>query len=229
MILEHLPHHRQQPADDPAITGPAPAPLAFPRGTAPDDQRQTRVAAAFRNFLETLGLDLDDPDLAGTDRRVARAYEELFAGLLPHNEPRLETFPNTERHAGLVSVTAIPFHSLCAHHFLPFFGVAHVGYVPGERLAGLSKLARAVEFHARRPQLQERLTEQVASWLDERLAPAGVIVALEGRHLCMEMRGVAKAGALTTTTTVRGVCAEERLQEQFRARCAAAGAQRGTW
>ena len=228
MILEHPSHQRQVPPDEPVTNGTA-VPRAFPRGASSDDLRTTRVVAAFRGFLEALGLDLEDPDLAGTDQRVARAYEELFAGLQPHNEPRLETFPNPERHAGLVSVTAIPFHSLCAHHFLPFFGVAHVGYVPGERLAGLSKLARAVEFHARRPQLQERLTEGIASWLDERLAPAGVIVAVEARHLCMEMRGVAKAGALTTTTTARGVCADERLQEQFRARCAAAATQRGTW
>jgi GTP cyclohydrolase I len=228
MILEHLPH-RQVPADDLATAAPPAFARPFPRGVEPDDVRVTRVAAAFRGFLEALGLDLDDPDLARTDQRVARAYEELFAGLRPQHEPRLETFPNTERHGGLVSVTGIPFHSLCAHHFLPFFGVAHVGYVPGERLAGLSKLARSVEFHARRPQLQERLTEGIASWLDERLAPAGVIVAVEARHLCMEMRGVAKAGALTTTTTVRGVCADERLQEQFRARCAGAGAPRGAW
>lgn len=203
---------------------------AFPVPTAveAEEHRHARVAAAFRGFLEALGLDLDAPDLAGTDLRVARAYDELLAGLRPGAEPRLETFPNPERHRGLVTVTGIPFHSLCAHHFLPFFGHAHVGYVPGERLAGLSKLARAVEYHARRPQLQERLAEGIASWLEERLAPGGVIVVLEGRHLCMEMRGVAKQGAVTTTTAVRGVCADERLQEGFLARIAAAGA-RGGW
>ena len=199
---------------------------AFP-AVEPDDRRHARVAAAFRGFLESLGFDLDSPDLAGTDLRVARAYDELLAGLRPGAEPRLETFPNPDRHRGLVTVTGIPFHSLCAHHFLPFFGHAHVGYVPGERLAGLSKLARAVEYHARRPQLQERLAEAIAGWLEERLAPGGVIVVLEGRHLCMEMRGVAKQGAVTTTTAVRGVCADERLQESFLARIAAAGAKGG--
>ena len=229
MILEHTTPPRQLPLEPSAGSDSLPSPLPFPRGASPDDLRVARVAAAFRGVLEALGLDLDDPDLQRTDQRVARAYEELFAGLLPQNEPRLETFPNPDRHAGLVTVAGIPFHSLCAHHFLPFFGVAHVGYVPGERLAGLSKLARAVEFHARRPQLQERLTEGVASWLDEKLAPAGVIVAVEARHLCMEMRGVAKAGAVTSTLAVRGTCADERLQEQFRARCAAAAGTRGAW
>ena len=205
---------------------PTPSPVlrTFP-AVEPGEHRQARVADAFRAFLESLGLDLGDPDLAGTDLRVARAYDELLAGLRPQSEPRLETFPNPERHRGLVAVTGIPFHSLCAHHFLPFFGLAHVGYVPGERLAGLSKLARAVEFHARRPQLQERLAEGVAGWLEERLAPTGLIVVLEARHLCMEMRGVAKQGAMTTTTAVRGACADERLQQQFLARISAASSR----
>jgi GTP cyclohydrolase I len=182
------------------------------------DIRLARVAAAFRGFLESLGLDLTDPDLAETDHRVARAYRELLGGLRPGAEPKLTTFPNTEGHAGIVSVTGIPFHSVCAHHFLPFFGTAHVGYVPGESLLGLSKMARVVDFYARRPQLQERLTEQVATLLDERLAPAGVIVSLEARHLCMEMRGVSRPGVTTTTTAVRGTFKDDRLQQQFFAR-----------
>ena len=186
--------------------------------TESDELRLARVAAAFRGFLESLGLDLSDPNLAGTDRRVARSYRELLGGLSRDVEPRLTTFPNTERYAGIVSVTGIPFYSLCAHHFLPFFGVAHLGYAPGKRLVGLSKLARVVEYYARRPQLQERLTEQVAGFLEDRLEPAGVIVALEARHLCMEMRGVSKPGVSTITTAVRGVLAEPGLQEQFFAR-----------
>lgn len=188
-------------------------------GPAPDidsgELQLARSAAAFRGFLESLGLDLTDPNLAETDQRVARAYRELLGGLRPGAEPKLTTFPNTEGHEGIVSVTGITFHSLCAHHFLPFFGTAHVGYVPGERLVGLSKLARVVDFYARQPQLQERLTEQVAALLDERLAPAGVIVSVEARHLCMEMRGVSKPGVTTTTTTARGVLNDELLQRRF--------------
>lgn len=189
-----------------------------------DELQLARTAAAFRGFLESLGLDLTDPNLAGTDRRVARACRELLGGLRPGAEPTLTTFPNTEGHAGIVSVTGITFYSICAHHFLPFFGTAHVGYVPGGHLVGLSKLARVVDFYARRPQIQERLTEQVAALLDARLAPAGVIVSVEARHLCMEMRGVSRPGVTTTTTAARGVLRDERLQRQFFARLRGTGA-----
>jgi GTP cyclohydrolase I len=182
-----------------------------------------RVTAAFRSFLEALGLDLCDPNLVGTDHRVARAYEEMLGGLR-RTEPELSTFPNTNGYTGMVSVTDIPFYSICAHHFLPFFGTAHVGYVPRERLAGLSKIARVVDFHARRPQLQEDLTEEIAAMIDERLAPAGLIVFLEARHLCMEMRGVSRPGVTTRTTAVRGTLQDESLQEKFYARVRGAGA-----
>ena len=186
-----------------------------------------RVAAAFRGFLEALGLDLADPNLAGTDHRVARAYQEMLGGLR-RAEPKLSTFPNTKRYAGMVSVTAIPFYSICAHHFLPFFGAAHVAYVPRERLVGLSKLTRVVEFYARRPQLQEDLTEQIAALLDERLAPAGLVVSVEARHLCMEMRGVSRPGVTTTTTAVRGTFQDEDLQRQFFERIRGAGSAAST-
>jgi GTP cyclohydrolase IA len=193
--------------------GVAPAEGHVP--AAPAECQTARVAAAFRGFLVSLGLDLDDPDLAGTDHRVARAYGELLGGLRPGAEPRLSTFPNRERYGEMVSVTGIPFYSICAHHFLPFFGTAHVGYLPGERLLGLSKFSRVVDFYARRPQLQERLTEQVATLLEERLAPAGIIVSVEARHLCMEMRGVSRPRVLTTTVSVRGAFKDESLQRRF--------------
>jgi GTP cyclohydrolase I len=181
------------------------------------------VAAAFRGFLESLGLDLADPNLAGTDERVARAYQEMLGGLRSA-EPELTTFPNTKNHHAMVSVTDIPFYSICAHHFLPFFGVAHVAYMPGERLIGLSKLARAVDHYARRPQLQENLTEEIAALLDERLAPSGLIVSVEARHLCMEMRGVARPGAVTTTIAVRGTLQDDGLQQRFFERLRRTGA-----
>ena len=173
-----------------------------------------RAAAAFRGFLETLGLDLSDPNLAGTDYRVARAYREMLGGLRSP-EPAVTTFPNTQRHAGLVCLKDLPLYSTCAHHFLPFFGSAHVGYVPGDRLIGLSKVSRVVDFYARRPQLQEDLTEQIATLLHERLAPAGLIVFLEARHLCMEMRGVSRPGVTTRTAAVRGTLEDPRRQQQF--------------
>lgn len=188
------------------------------------EQQLARTAAAFRAFLVSLGLDPDDPKLAGTDRRVARAYRELFSGLAEDADPKLTVFPNTERHSGMVQLTGIPFYSICAHHFLPFFGMAHVGYLPGDRLVGLSKLGRVVDFYARRPQMQEDLTEQVATLLEQRIAPRGVIVMLEARHMCMEMRGVSKPNVTTTTTAVRGMLEDQRIQQQFFARLRATGA-----
>jgi len=145
-------------------------------------------------------------------------------GGLRRAEPELSTFPNTKGYAGMVSVSDIPFYSICAHHFLPFFGTVQVGYVPRERLIGLSKISRVVDFHARRPQLQEDLTEEIAAMIDERLAPAGLIVLVEARHLCMEMRGVSRPGVTTRTTAVRGTFQDENLQQTFFARVRGAGA-----
>src|SRR5712691_3206968 len=144
--------------------------------------RVERVADAFRAMLEALDLDLGDPNLAATHYRVARAYEELFAGLREGSDPTIRTFPNSERYSQMVSVVDVPFYSLCAHHFLPFFGSAHVAYIPGDRIIGLSKVARLVDFFARRPQIQERMTEQIVACLNKRLAPKGAMVVLQARH-----------------------------------------------
>ena len=181
----------------------------------PLDARTRRAAEAFAKFLEAIGVDRTDPHLAGTPLRVARMYDELFAGLGEGAEPELRTFPNAEGYSQMVAVTDIPFHSTCAHHFLPFFGTAHVAYLPGARVVGLSKLARLVDSYARRPQVQERMTEQVADLLQRRLEPAGVMVVVQARHLCMEARGVAKAGAMTTTSTIRGAFQDERTRQEL--------------
>ena len=197
-------------------TGPA-ALLTF-RGAEdarPDEIRAAQAAAHFRVAFESLGLDMDDPNLEGTERRLVRSYRELFAGLSARRPPELRTFPNPERYGQMVAVTDIPFHSICAHHLLPFFGRVHVAYIPADRLVGLSKLARVVEFYARRPQIQERLTMQVVGLLEERLRPAGTMVVVQARHFCMEMRGVGKAGAVTTTSAVRGAFEEERTRQEF--------------
>jgi GTP cyclohydrolase IA len=182
------------------------------RVAAPSERR---AAIKFREFMETLGLDLNDPNLSGTEWRVARAFRELFAGYYAAAEPTLRTFPNAEGYAEAVAVTDILFHSLCAHHFLPFYGTAHLAYVPSERLVGLSKLARVVDFYARRPQVQERLTEQVADLIEKRLQPAGTMVVIQARHFCMEMRGVGKAGLLTTTSALRGVFEDDRSRQKL--------------
>ena len=138
-----------------------PVPTAAPVPDQVSGAKLRRVARKVRALMEELELDFGDPHLVGTDRRVAQAYAELCAGLTPGTEPKLRTFPNTERYAGPLSLTGIPFYSLCAHHLLPFFGTVHIAYHPGDRIVGLSKLARVVEYFARRPQVQERLTEQI--------------------------------------------------------------------
>src|SRR3954451_8120575 len=151
-------------------------------------------------FLRALGVGLDRESTRDTPRRMAEAYAEMF-------EPRafdLTTFPNDEGYDELVLARSIPVQSVCEHHLLPFVGVAHVGYLPGGRILGLSKLARVVELFARRPQVQERLTRQVADWLQDNLDPRGVGVVIEAEHLCMTLRGVGATGASTITSAVRG-------------------------
>ena len=168
--------------------------------------------SAVAALLGALGLDTSDEHLRDTPRRVAAAYAEMLT-------PRpftLTTFPNDEHYDELILARAIPFHSLCAHHMLPFRGVAHVGYVPGERILGLSKLARVVEMFARGLQVQERLTAQTSDWLQTHLEPRGVGVVLEAEHLCMTLRGVQAAGSKTVTSSLRGLLREDpRSREEF--------------
>jgi GTP cyclohydrolase I len=165
-----------------------------------------RAAAAVRELLAAVGEDPEREGLLATPDRVARALAEQFSGL--HDDPDvvLETSFD-ENHAEMVLVRDIELYSTCEHHLVPFFGKAHVGYIPGRdgRITGLSKLARLVDGYARRPQVQERLTTQIADALVRGLDPAGVIVVIEAEHLCMAMRGVRKPGAVTTTSAVRGI------------------------
>ncbi|WP_102159247.1 GTP cyclohydrolase I FolE [Zhihengliuella halotolerans] len=166
---------------------------------------QSRIRAAVREILEAVGEDLDRDGLQDTPARVAKAYAEFFSGL--HGEPGeiLGTTFDID-HSELVLVKDIPFYSTCEHHLVPFHGAAHVGYIPGDdgHVTGLSKLARLVDLYARRPQVQERLTTQIAEALCEHLDPRGVIVVVECEHMCMSMRGVQKPGARTVTSAVRG-------------------------
>ncbi|MET9266756.1 GTP cyclohydrolase I FolE [Amycolatopsis sp. NPDC004079] len=167
---------------------------------------QDRAERAVRELLLACGEDPDRDGLQDTPARVARAYQEMFAGLYTDpDEVLAKTFD--ESHEELVLVTDIPMYSNCEHHLLPFHGVAHVGYIPnGEgKVTGLSKLARLVDLYARRPQVQERLTSQIADALVRRLEPRGVIVVVEAEHLCMSVRGIRKPGSRTTTSAVRGM------------------------
>jgi len=177
--------------------------------SGPDLEAAESAAA---DFLAALGISLDSESLRGTPGRMARAYAELFA-------PRpfdLTTFPNDENYDELVLARGIPVRSVCEHHLLPFVGVAHVGYLPGDRILGLSKLARIVEHFACRPQVQERLTKQVADWLNEQLNPKGVGVVIEAEHTCMTLRGVQASGSSTVTSTLLGTLRQDaRSRQEF--------------
>jgi GTP cyclohydrolase I len=195
------------------MSAPARASVAVvPRLRVAQDEHEMdlgRAAVAARELLSALGLSTESESMAETPARMARAFAELLS-------PRsfdLTTFPNDEQYDELVLARAIPVHSVCEHHMLPFVGVAHVGYLPGERILGLSKLARVVELFARRPQVQERLTAQIAGWLQDQLQPAGVGVVIEAEHFCMTLRGVRAGGASTITSALRG-----RLRDDARSR-----------
>lgn len=164
-----------------------------------------KIEQGIRLILEGVGEDPNREGLCETPARVARMYEEVFAGLAQDPAEHFQTTFD-EHHEEMVLVRDIPFYSMCEHHLVPFFGMAHVAYIPAVdgRICGLSKLARLVDVFAKRPQVQERLTSQIADTLIEQLHPQGVIVVLEAEHLCMSMRGVKKAGAKTTTSAVRG-------------------------
>jgi GTP cyclohydrolase I len=181
------------------------------RGTqASVDVEAAELAAT--ELLAALGADLSDESLRETPRRIASLYAELLTA--PAFEPT--TFPNDGGYDELVVVRAIPFYSLCEHHLLPFIGVAHVGYLPGDRIIGLSKLARVVDHFARSLQVQERLTTQVADWLERELQPKGVGVVLEAEHLCMALRGIQKQGATTVTSALDGAVRDDpRTRQEF--------------
>ncbi len=187
-------HHRQRDVE---------------RDTAIDLARAERAVA---ELLAALGADVGAEGLRETPRRVASAYAELLTPRPFH----LTTFANDEGYDELVVARDIPVHSLCQHHLLPFVGVAHVGYLPGARILGLSKLARVVENFARGLQVQERLTQQVADWLRDQLAPKGVGVVVEAEHLCMSLRGVQATGARTVTSAVHGLLRDDaRTRQEF--------------
>jgi GTP cyclohydrolase IA len=179
---------------------------------APAAIDHSAVQRAARELLRALGADVDAEGLLETPRRMADAYTEL----LTPQPFRPTTFPNDDGYDELIVARAIPFHSLCMHHLLPFHGVAHIGYLPGERIIGLSKLGRVVELFARDLQIQERLTTQIAGWLQRELEPKGVGVVLEAEHMCMSLRGVQKFGARTVTSALHGLVRDDaRTRQEF--------------
>src|SRR5262245_3291425 len=185
-------------------------------GAARDaDARHAAVERAVHELIAALGLDtVQEPELLKTPARVAELYREVLSGLDTERHPDLATFPHRGQ-GELVCVRDLEFHSLCVHHFVPFFGRALVAYLPGDTLVGISAAARLLEHYARRPQLQERLGQQVADHLERLIRPRGVAVVLEARHLCMEMRGIRKRG-IVETRAVRGELADPRWADSLR-------------
>ena len=172
--------------------------------------KQEKLESAVYQLLEALGENPEREGLLDTPKRVAKMYQEMFSGL--HEDPKDQfTAVFSENHDEIVLVKDIPFYSMCEHHLVPFYGKAHVAYLPSDgRVTGLSKLARAVEVASKRPQLQERLTDQVATALEEALQPKGVFVMVEAEHMCMTMRGIKKPGSKTVTTVTKGIFKDNR-------------------
>jgi GTP cyclohydrolase I len=184
------------------------------------DNPPSRAELAARELLIALGVDVEDESTRETPRRMAGVYGELLTPIAFNPT----TFPNDGGYDELVVAKSIPFHSLCEHHLLPFVGTAHVGYLPGERIIGLSKLARVVEYFARSLQVQERLTTRIAGWIEDELAPRGVGVVLEAEHMCMTLRGVQKPGAQTVTSALLGAVRDDaRTRAEFLALCGTHG------
>src|SRR5215212_8006637 len=181
-----------------------------PRSHEPRQIDRPAVERAAGELLFALGSDVDADGLEETPRRMAEAYAEL----LTPRPFRATTFPNDDGYDELIVARAIPFHSLCMHHLLPFHGVAHIGYLPRERIIGLSKLGRVVELFSRDLQVQERLTTQIADWLQREVRPKGVGVVLEAEHMCMSLRGVQKFGTRTVTSALHGLVRDDARNRQ---------------
>jgi len=166
-----------------------------------------RIEKAVRDILKAIGEDPKKKDLQETPRRVAEMYEEIFAGIKKDPKKELDIILE-QKHDEIILLKGIPVYSVCEHHLLPFIGRAHVAYIPKGRVTGLSKLARVVDVLSKRPQVQERLTTQIAEIIMAKLKPQGCMVVIEAEHLCMSMRGVEKPGTLTVTSVVRGIFRE---------------------
>ncbi len=175
-----------------------------------DEIDEVAITDAVRTILEAIGEDPDRDGLQGTPERVARMYAEIFAGMRKDPADELKILFDVGGHDEMIMVREIPLYSMCEHHLVPFMGSAHVAYIPNVQgqITGLSKLARVVDGYARRPQVQERLTTQIADAIEKALQPRGVLVVIEAEHLCMSMRGVQKPGSQTVTSAVRGIFRE---------------------
>lgn len=181
-----------------------------------DDLKIELISKHFKEIMQILGLDLEDDSLKGTPNRVAKMYvKEVFSGLNPNNKPEVKLFENKFKFNELLVEKDITFYSHCEHHFVPFFGRAHVGYIPGDKVVGLSKINRIVQYYAKRPQVQERLTIQIASGLKEILGTENVAVVIEAEHLCVASRGINDPNSSTVTAHYSGKFNDDNLKKEF--------------
>jgi GTP cyclohydrolase I len=164
---------------------------------------EQKVMDSVRTILDEIGDDPEREGILETPKRVMEMYKEVFRGLTD-DSPNLKVFTNKDGYDQMIVETDIPYYSYCEHHLVPFFGKAYVGYIPNGKYVGLSKIVRTVDYFARKPQIQERLTEEIADYLFDGLTPQGLIVVVDGRHLCVESRGIKKSGVMTTTSAIRG-------------------------
>lgn len=212
----HAAFHDSDDAGDSHLSSAMDTPLHEGAFDLTDAEKVAMISDHFAGIMEILGLDLSDDSLRGTPRRVAKMYvQEIFRGLNPANKPQATTFENKYQYRRLVVERNIPLQSTCEHHFQPIFGVAHVAYIPNGRVIGLSKLNRIVDFYARRPQVQERLTVQIAEDLKRTLDTEDVAVYIDAKHMCVQARGVEHHGASTITAEYSGKFLNEMTKREF--------------
>jgi GTP cyclohydrolase I len=212
----HAPYSETDDLGDAHLSSAVETPIHDHAFDLPDSEKIERIAEHFSEIMDILGLDLTDDSLRGTPRRVAKMYvQEIFKGLNPANKPEITTFDNKYQYRRLVIERNIPLQSTCEHHFQPIFGVAHVAYIPNGRVIGLSKLNRIVDFFARRPQVQERLTMQIAEELKQALETEDVAVYIDAQHMCVQARGVEHHGASTITAEYSGKFLSEATKREF--------------
>ena len=209
-------HHDHDTIGDHHVATSVETPLRPDAFDQTDEAKMAIISHHFRQIMDTLGLDLTDDSLNGTPRRVAKMYvQELFAGLNPANKPEIRTFENAYGYSQMLVEKDITFYSQCEHHFVPIIGVAHVAYISTGRVVGLSKLNRIVQYYARRPQVQERMTRQIAEELKKSLNTEDVAVVLSADHLCVASRGVQDIQSKTVTAEYSGKFAEEQTKMEF--------------
>jgi GTP cyclohydrolase I len=180
-----------------------------------DEEKSAKIADHYQQIIQLLGEDVNREGLLKTPERVSKAMQFLMQGYEQNPEDIIKSAMFTEDYRQMVIVKDIDFYSMCEHHMLPFFGKAHVAYIPNKKITGLSKIARIVEVYARRMQVQERMTTQIKECIQKTLNPMGVMVIIEAQHLCMQMRGVQKQHSITTTSDFTGVFEQAKTREEF--------------